>query len=224
MSAQLEPAHAAFSSQYLPDPPSSQPALSSPCGPTSSGAESRRSSGRPKKHPSVTPNSFRRFFTPRSLLRKTKRVSGARRALQEITNSRNERKCAGASHAFEPFPDIKANEDENADAATAPLGKRRKVYHSFEPPSSSISEAVTQSAQDCTEFPIGSSQKTALLSPVIFEDECEDEDPIEPPQLRRVQRYNGRSVGARILQQSLGYSMGRSPVSHRISQFPTSSY
>lgn len=59
------------------DPPPSQalPTLSGHC------------SGKPKKRPTVTPRTFTRFFTPRSLVGRGQKIGASRQALREISAS-----------------------------------------------------------------------------------------------------------------------------------------
>ena len=51
------------------------------------------SSGKTKKKPTVTPRTFKRFFTPRSSLSRGKKIGASRQALKDITSSATNRKA-----------------------------------------------------------------------------------------------------------------------------------
>jgi hypothetical protein len=74
--------------------------------------------------PNITPNRFRRFFTPRSSVRqRIKTDTAARRALEDITRPGNV--VNSRSHpreTFEPFADI----DENKEVGTIENGRKRR--------------------------------------------------------------------------------------------------
>ncbi|KZF26528.1 WD40 repeat-like protein [Xylona heveae TC161] len=84
--------------------------------PLSSKITGANSSGKPKRPPPITPNSFRRFFTPRSSQAKGTKVSASRKALQDITNpARN----SDGSAIHRPFPGPELFRDIPRDASTA---------------------------------------------------------------------------------------------------------
>lgn len=190
-------------------------ASSSPCGPASSGSRSDK----PRKPPSVTPRSFRRFFTPRSLMRTRQKVSSARRAFQDIThpaNNRSRMKQHEDGNVLEPFADINPGRDENATTITR--GKRRKTLHfpelTFEARPHSPSDLLSSPT---TALGDGRHVDRDLLVPsypepltpesLRFLDDSvlDEEEIIEPKVMPRVQRgWQSSSVSARLLHRDSG--------------------
>lgn len=89
---------------------------SSPLIPTGS-----QCSSKPKKGPTVTPRTFTRFFTPRSFLRKSKKIGASRQALRDITASASNRANQTSSKDT-----IRIFEDEKQ--GFAEINKKRKRH------------------------------------------------------------------------------------------------
>lgn len=191
------------------DAPSSQITAvpsSPPCGPASSGGRSDR----PRKPPSITPRTFRRFFTPRSVMRTRQIMSSARRAFQDITlpaNNRSRMRGHGDGNVLEPFADINVLRDENG--STTVQGKRRKTLHYPEPtfdrgyqlhedissPTSALGDGRHKCPEPLTPESMRFLDNTALDEPEV----------LRPKAIQRVQRrWQASSVSARLLHRDLG--------------------
>ena len=114
------------------DAPSSQVLPSSPPALPSSG-------GRPRKPPSVTPNTFRRFFTPRRTVRPPQRLLFARWPLGDITarpptTNRSRKGRNYSEYASQPATDAADSvSGDEAPLSTQGPGKRRKTSHHPDP-------------------------------------------------------------------------------------------
>ncbi|KAI9793893.1 MAG: hypothetical protein M1816_007145 [Peltula sp. TS41687] len=214
----------ALSSEDMDEESSSQimaAASSSPCGPVSSGVQSDK----PRKPPSVTPRTFRRFFTPRSMMRtRQKTMSSARRAFQDITdpaNNRSRTRQREDGNVLEPFADINTGKDENT--FTNVRGKRRKTLHfpelTFEgrphspadlsSPTTALAGGRYTNAEPLVPAypePLTPESLRYLGDPALDEEEDEEEEEIiEPKVIPRVQRrWQSSSVSGRLLHRELG--------------------
>ena len=208
MSSRTQRVHVGPSRRVESAPSSSQDALSSP----SRSALRADESTKPNKRPSVTPNTFRRFFTPRSSMRPT---SGARRALQDITRPANNRRQMSSSkgrNVLEPFQDVVTRGDENIDAITTVQGKRRKILHL----QGSASRGQPLLQQDPLDEPVEALEGSRDLNGAICstsgvdDDELLGEDEfVQPLQLQPLRRWQPSSLSARLLERSLDFCRAR---------------
>lgn len=192
--------------------PSSQTVASSSQGPASSGGQSEK----PRKPPSVTPNTFRRFFTPRQ---SAPTLSSARKAFQDITfpaNNRTQRRPRRDGDALEPFPDISTRTDENGQAIATALWKKRKILHFQEPACerervscANLSSPLTGPEKNCprdSESPSLGSMADANIA--LHEDEL-----VQPRPVKQYRHWQRPNMSSRLLQRELGLAgYGRQPI------------
>ncbi|KAI9824996.1 MAG: hypothetical protein M1819_000625 [Sarea resinae] len=189
----------------LDHPRSSSPVDDLPSSPLAPRKGNGDYSRKPKGRPAVTPNSFRRFFTPRSSLRHSDRVSASRRALQDITSPAINRDGSVQSKTARSgvlFPDINFGGDENGLPVLSSGTKRKPLLT----PETS---------------PISSPPKRARFTPpTILEDEDSDaetergtspgpsnivlESQTKPTVKLPIRQAGCGGVNGRILQRSLG--------------------
>ena len=177
--------------------------------PPSSSLETGTSKIKTRKPPPITPNSFRRFFTPRASLSKgRKKASRSRRALEDITLPASNRRPSNHGQDFEPFIDITKDED-SLDTAQSSIssGKRRRSQlpsPDESPPGSS----------PCKRFRASPPRKGFT----IFDDtgdrfgeiigDGSEEDDFEHGSLRSVQRCQESFLASQILYQGIGGRCG----------------
>lgn len=123
---------------HPPSPPSSSPKAASELdfveglssSPHPSGSVPSRDGSKLRKPPTITPRTFRRFFTPRSASGRVSKVSASRRALFDITspaiNRIRDTNGRGAA-AIDGFVDIAPVEKENTAIGVVVGPKRRKI-------------------------------------------------------------------------------------------------
>ena len=87
-------------------------------------ASGRADTSRPKQLPTVTPRRFKRFFTPRSSLRRNVKISASRQALRDITAGDTNRKPLGRQRSSK-VDTIQIFEDENALSETSSRKRKR---------------------------------------------------------------------------------------------------
>ena len=101
--------------------------------PTGLASSSQESSNRPKKRATLTPNTFRRFFTPRSASRAFQNLTPSRQALLDITRrTENGNSMSGneGSNVLQPAPDLEGDTVDQENASEDFGGnKRRKILH-----------------------------------------------------------------------------------------------
>ncbi|KAI9754903.1 MAG: hypothetical protein M4579_004503 [Chaenotheca gracillima] len=168
-------------------------------------------SSKPRKHPSVTPNTFRRFFTPRSSLSRRRPNSSARQALRDITTPSNNRSQGSSQRRLtteEPFPDISARGNENALVSLPIEAKKRRsgsvVAYTAQSPSKSKKRRLSAE-------PIVKSENQAIS---VLDATSEGEDPLsqgdagvtsaQSPLIQPIKRLSFKSLSTRVLQRSLG--------------------
>ncbi|KAI9885782.1 MAG: hypothetical protein M1823_002411 [Watsoniomyces obsoletus] len=217
--------------------PSSEPAVmsSSPAPAPSIG-----NSTRPRRPPTVTPNTFRRFFTPRPYPTTSNRLLFGRRPLREITRRANNRNGAAGHQntgAVNPFPDIGSNEAQNGSSGNSVGGvvvgggeggsgggrrKRRKTSHM---PGSGLHTppvSVTQTpARPTTATTSHDTHTTTQLSPFATQDttlqQLSDQESDESeesddmaPKIREISRLNEEDGSVGLLHRELGVHMSNS--------------
>ncbi|KAI9816739.1 MAG: hypothetical protein M1826_001737 [Phylliscum demangeonii] len=205
--------------------PSNNALSSSPTRQLSSPSARRPSTGddREKRRglPTVTPNRFRRFFTPRSTTTGGSRSgSAARRMLHDITRRTNNRSSPvrrgpDGRRVLEPFADIVPGA-RPAVAADAGPGKKRKVWHAVGPGASRASSPGQENGDGCTwgapvssqlEQSGGDDEDEAMAAEVDGEGE-EGASDHEPDLVPPVRRCHEDSVGVLRLRRDLGLSTG----------------
>lgn len=80
---------------------------------------------KPKKRPTVTPRTFTRFFTPRSSLRKAKRIGASRQILRDITASATNRKAPATRRTLTKDTVKLLNNDDDESEEISKKRKRR---------------------------------------------------------------------------------------------------
>ena len=197
---------------------------SSPVTAASASASDTGEVTRSRKPPSVTPRTFRRFFTPRSSLGGSREASSSRHALRDITNPVNNGNAARhrSSAALEPFSDIPIYGDEKAhgkrqrlpvtpDTSPEPLtpSKRRKTV-----PNSLVLDKPTRVEPS----------NTPLHTPFVDSSDHHKHDLARPLQKRHIVRFNEKSVNARVLRRSVGCDGESLGTSHCAGQSRTMSF
>ncbi|KAI0122942.1 WD40-repeat-containing domain protein [Xylariales sp. AK1849] len=186
----------------------------------------RRSNGKERRNPSITPRKFRRFFTPRvSSHLSPANISPARKALRDLAapDLNKQYHTPTPSSPLRPPTRDDHVQDEN-DIGNARV-KRRKIHH-------------TPDSSPCRPQPLEPSanlrpsvEKSALLSPidslqssqVLESDESEDEDMFDQEPVERVACPTSRCLAGQILQREMGGTprAGRSYVSNPVSDWRT---
>jgi hypothetical protein len=170
----------------------------------------RRSNGKERRNPSITPRKFRRFFTPRprvsSHLSLT-HISPARKALRDLAGPRlNTRyQTPASSSPLKPHAEEDHIEDENAIQNTRV--KRRKVHHTPDSSPCRPQHIEIDNVQPSLDGP-------ALLSPIQSlyssqevdgSDESESEDDLAEQQpVKRLAPVTCRGLAGHLLQRETG--------------------
>ena len=187
-------------------------AASSPVAASSDAGDGSRA----RKPPSVTPRTFRRFFTPRSSLTRSGGVSSARRALRDITTPASNRggSDAAARHSagLTPFPDIFADGDESAGPRVPSMGRRRKALASPETSPDLSGRAKRRRTHHPTlileDAPRDEPPSSPLGTLLEHEEASKALAAAHPVRKETVARFKRSSVAARILQRSMGEECG----------------
>ncbi len=175
-------------------------------------------SSRPRKPPSVTPNTFRRFFTPRPYPRiSSNRLLFGRRPLRDITrraNNRNGAARAQGSSAVDPFPDIGSNQSQDVSSTTVGSGgggsgghrtKRRKTSHT---PGYGLRTPPVSATQTPTRTATTDDTHNTQDSPSANQDttlqHLSDQESDDMPAISEIARYNEQARSVRLLQRELG--------------------
>jgi hypothetical protein len=161
--------------------------------------------GKQRRHPSITPRKFNRFFTPRSL--RSSQINLSRQALQDITG-----RPAGnpiGNHSS-PLPEPETiSKQENASATFPRHLKRRKLYHTPESSPAEVDDSkqkdfgyMTQHV-DLTEASEGNIQSSPCgrMQSVEYSGEEEHQEPLKP-----IKQMSDRGLTAQLLQMNIGSS------------------
>lgn len=108
--------------------PTPEPQLSSPLRPLGS-----RGSDKPKRKPTVTPRTFTRFFTPRSSLRRGRKIGASRQILRDITASGSNPKGIFGRRRQVDDKVQTLEEDDIDDDGFVDIPKKRKRYRPLSP-------------------------------------------------------------------------------------------
>lgn len=170
----------------------------------------RRSNGKERRNPSITPRKFRRFFTPRprvsSHLNLT-HISPARKALRDLAapNLNNRYQTPASSSPLRPHAEEDDFQDENAIQNTRV--KRRKVHHTPDSSPCRPQRLEIDHVHPSLDGP-------ALLSPIqsIYSsnevdesDESEgEEDLVEQHPVKRLAPVTCRGLAGHLLQRETG--------------------
>lgn len=128
--------------------PTPEPQSSSPLRPLSS-----QSSDKPKRKPTVTPRTFTRFFTPRSSLRRSRKIGASRQILRDITESGSNRK-GGSGRRRQVDDKVQALEEGGGDDGFADIPKKRKRYQPLSPePTPDLSSPLKRMRSQSLEIP-----------------------------------------------------------------------
>ncbi|KAK6834908.1 WD40 repeat-like protein [Apiospora arundinis] len=172
----------------------------------------RRSHGKERRNPSITPRKFKRFFTPRPNLRShSTHISPARKALRDLAGPQINNRYQTPAPSSPLQPPNEEDEDQVIDenfASNDRATKRRKFNHT---PESSPCRPEPLEYGSIKPSPIS---KPALLSPigslqssqgVLGSQESDDDDdiPIAKP-VKRLAPLTARGLGAQMLQRELG--------------------
>lgn len=177
----------------------------SPSSPTARSFHGQDSS-RTKKHSSLTTNTLRQFFTPRSVVKAPQGLS-SRKALGDITRRAENMATSSSQGAFGQLPPLASSsthplEDENSEAEVG-TQKRRKIAHSADggidtsatspnPPSAHDDEAVEDRPDSPPNMSLAQyDEETEEGSENESESEYEDDDPHASP----VESVRARDVG-----------------------------
>ena len=95
-------------------------------------ASSQESTGKPKQHPTITPRRFKRFFTPRSSLKRHVKLDRSRQVLRDITGGDSNRTSV-ASRQFISKDYIQVFEDQGEVPVYTSRKRRRTLPISPEP-------------------------------------------------------------------------------------------
>ncbi|KAI9785382.1 MAG: hypothetical protein M1839_000401 [Geoglossum umbratile] len=195
-----------------PRPASSVPAATHPLSPTSPAAGGEGT--KLKKPPPITPNSFKRFFTPRPPLARGTKVSAARQALRNITAQANNHLGSGRESSWgdlSPFADARrpAGEIEIA-CEEGNFGKRKALLSPDTSPDRPCGTkrpkaqhpAMVDEADEVVDTKLGAAVGVAAEA-----EEGEAEEG-ERKLVASIKRFNLANVSARLFQRSLGYSGG----------------
>ncbi|KAI9765761.1 MAG: hypothetical protein M1840_007195 [Geoglossum simile] len=187
-----------------PDPPSSVTTAARPLSPTSPADAGEGT--KLKKPPPVTPNSFRRFFTPRSLTKITK-VSAARRALRNITAQANNHlgsEQGSSRRNLGPFADARRPSGGVEIAYEEEGSRKRKALLSPDTSPDRPCGAKRLKAQHLA-MADGAGEVAGTKPGATAEVTAEVEEEGECP-VAAIKRLSLASAGARLFQRSLGYS------------------
>ncbi|KAI9852214.1 MAG: hypothetical protein M1838_001451 [Thelocarpon superellum] len=186
--------------------------------------------GKPKKAPSVTPRTFRRFFTPRSSVTKSGHLSAARQALRDITTpalNGPHRRHHAVLGPLAPFPDLSVPDGKNEGAHPAPHGEKRRIALSPDPLSpdhraSRKRRTTTATATATASFIVAEDRDGHASSQTTLDlDDSADEDDVHQTTRRAhaldhrlprrsVASFRETSISARLLQRSFEGLGGRS--------------
>lgn len=110
--------------------PTPEPQLSSPLRPLGS-----QGSDKPKRKPTVTPRTFTRFFTPRSSLRRGRKIGASRQILRDITASGSNRKgiFGRRRQVDDKVQTLEEEGEKDDDDGFADVSKKRKRYRPLSP-------------------------------------------------------------------------------------------
>ena len=89
-------------------------------------ASSQKSASKPKQLPTVTPRRFKRFFTPRSSLKRNVKVGASRQVLRDITAGDSNRRSVGRRQLFSKDA-IQIFEDQNENFSNASKKRKRGI-------------------------------------------------------------------------------------------------
>ena len=92
----------------------------------------RNGGSRRTQLPTVTPRRFRKFFTPRSSLRRNVKVGSSRQALRDITSGDSNRRPLGRRRSSK-IDEIQIFEDENTEALDSSRKRKRRLHHTPDP-------------------------------------------------------------------------------------------
>ncbi|KAI9816893.1 MAG: hypothetical protein M1827_001538 [Pycnora praestabilis] len=171
---------------------------------------------KPRKRPTITPRSFRRFFTPRTSLGKGEKISASRQALRDITApaiNRNGSVSDGLGGKLGLFQDINIQTTEDGELdGTREQRKRRKLLPSPEaspdrPCKATKAHLMLPSIfedQDTEDEVFNTGQETPAASQEEVRS-IESEQGSTPLPIRRLRHTGG--VG-RVLQRNLGDCAG----------------
>jgi len=89
-------------------------------------ASSQKSTSKTKQLPTVTPRRFKRFFTPRSSLKRNVKIGASRQVLRDITAGDSNRRSVGRRQSFSKDA-IPIFEDQNVNFNSAPKKRKRGI-------------------------------------------------------------------------------------------------
>jgi len=89
-------------------------------------ASSQKSESRPKQLPTVTPRRFKRFFTPRSSLKRNVKIGASRQVLRDITAGDSNRRSVGRRQSFSKDV-IRIFEDQSESFNSASKKRKRGI-------------------------------------------------------------------------------------------------
>ncbi|KAH0538405.1 hypothetical protein FGG08_005005 [Glutinoglossum americanum] len=159
-----------------------------------------------KKPPPITPNSFRRFFTPRLSSKRGTKASAARQALRNITASANNHTCVGNGRGgLSPFADTRTSAGGIEVLYSEGSAGKRKALLSPDTSPDRLCGGKRTKVQRLTivdEMDAGEDVRQEAIGKVKEEEEGEEEEnsPVAP-----IKRSSLATVSARLFQRSLGF-------------------